>query len=80
MLDKLACVDADKFSQLLDIFLRDADFSDAAAIGARGAIDLRFNLFTETAQTPIGMPVVFLIGAKLGVFAPLLLFEAADLD
>jgi hypothetical protein len=77
---ELAFAGADKLGQLLNIFLRDADLGYTAAIGASRAIDLRFNLLAETAQPPIRVPVVPQISAKLGVLAPLLLFQPADLD
>ena len=61
-------------------FSRDSHLGHAAAIRARRAIDLGLNLLAETAQPPIRVPVAFQIGAKARIFAPLLLFEAADLD
>ena len=45
-----------------------------------GAIDLRFNLLAETAQTAIRVPVILQIGPETGILASLLLFQAADLD
>jgi len=80
LVDELEFAGADKLSQLLDIFLRDTDLGHAAAIGASRAIDLRFNLLAETAQSPIRMPMAFQIGSKLRVLASLLLFQPADLD
>lgn len=80
LLDELPFTCADKLRQLLDIALRNCHLADAATIRARGAIDLGFNLFAETPQAPVGMPVVLQIRAKPHVLLPLLLLEAPYLD
>jgi hypothetical protein len=77
---KDGALDTQEASQAVGVALRDRCGSDAAAIGASGAIDLFFNILGDGFKTALDEVVAFEPGAKTFIFFALLFAETFDLD